>query len=120
MFDTTIAYDSPTMLAKIISRDCFRYGYRVAPFRKTKDGLRRKLIEEPHWTIDYVCERLKALNRTRKHPVKRVTIPLFDLRCERLKLVLDVYTCYLSDQHNMFRYDKTEIITDLDDLKKCN
>ena len=119
MFDTTIAYDSPITLAKIISRDCFRYGYRVAPFRKTKDGMRRKLIEEPHWTVDYVCEKLKTLNRTRKHPAKRVTIPLFDLRCERLNLVLDVYVDYAADRR-MLRFDATGIITDLDDLKGHN
>ena len=44
MFDTTIAYDSAFVMAKAISSDCFKYGYRVAPLKKTKDGMRRKLI----------------------------------------------------------------------------
>ena len=119
MFDTTIAYDSAFVMAKAISSDCFRYGYRVAPLKKTKDGMRRKLIEELHWTANYVREKLLSLNRTRKHPVKSVTIPLFDLRCERLNLVLEVYLDYSADRY-MYRYKATEIITDLDDLKKCN
>lgn len=116
-FKVVGGYDGDAV-ARLISHSCFRFGYRVMP-SKTKEGSYQPIIDSSDMTIEYIRKRLQALNPDRKRPVKRVTIPLFDLRRGKVKVCLTFTTGNLLGALCIY-CEPTEIITDLDDLKKCN
>lgn len=117
VFKIVDGYDDVTV-ARIISHGCFRFGYRVVPSKK-KDGSRQPIIDSSDMTIEYIRKRLQALNPDRKRPVKSVTMRLFDLRRGRANVGL-TFTIGNLLGAPCICCDPTEIITDPDDLKKCN
>ena len=115
-FNNVIEFDGVSM-ARIVSHNCFKFGYRVVPFKKKDDPL-KSLIESSDLTIEHVRKRLKALNPDRKRPVKSVTIPLVDLRCGKVNVGL---TFTIGDCVNgkLLCCDAVEIIADLSGLSAC-
>ena len=114
--NATNVFDEITM-ARVISHICFRFGYRVVPFNKKDDPLKFS-IESSDLTIEHVHKRLKTLNPDRKRPAKSVTIPLVDLRCGKVNVVL-TFTVEVCRKGAHFCCDAKEIITDLSGLSAC-
>ena len=110
-------YDGDAV-ARLISHNCFRFGYRVVPSMK-KEGSYQPIIDSSDMTIEYIRKRLQALNPDRKRPVKRVSMRLFDLRRGKPNVGLTFTTGNLLGALCIY-CEPTEIVTDLDDLKKCN
>ena len=115
--NVTDVFDEITM-ARVISHICFRFGYRVVPFKKKDDPLKFS-IESSDMTIEHVQKKLKTLNPDRKRPAKSVNIPLVDLRCGEVNVVLEftIEKCLNGKQH--LRCHAYEIITDLSGLAAC-
>ena len=109
--------DDYISMASIVSRNCFKFGYRVVPF-KNKDDPLKYLIESPDLTTDHILRRLRALNPARKRPIKSVTIPLVDLRCGKVNggLIFTIRT-FKNRQH--LCCDAKEIVTDYSGLAAC-
>ena len=99
-------------MARIVSHNCFKFGYRVVPFKK-KDDPMKSLLESSDLTIEHVQKKLKALNPSRKRPAKSVMIPLVDLRCGKVNMVLEFTT------EKCLRCNAYEIVTDLSGLAAC-
>ncbi len=115
-FNNVIEFDDVEM-ARIVSHNCFKFGYRVVPFKK-KDDPMKSLIESSDQTIEHVHKRLKALNPDRKRPVKSVVIPLVDMRSGKVNVVLEfaIEKCL---NGKCLRCNAFEIVTDLSGLAAC-
>ena len=116
-FNNVVYSDFVPEMARTVSHNCFKFGYRVVPFKKKDDPL-KSLIESSDLTIEHVHKRLKALNPDRKRPVKSVTIPLVDLRCGKVTVGL---TFTIEDCLNgkCLSCEAFEIVTDLSGLAAC-
>ena len=114
-FNHVVEFDDVSM-ARVVSHNCFKFGYRVVPFSK-KDDPMKSLIESSDATIDYISKRLKTLNPDRKRPAKSVTIPLVDLRSGKVNAGLEFTIDRLDG--DIFHCDAFEIVTDLSGLSAC-
>ena len=114
-FNNVVEFDDVSM-ARVVSHNCFKFGYRVVPFNK-KDEPMKYLIESSDLTIEHVQKKLKTLNPDRKRPVKSVTIPLVDLRSGKVSAGLEFTIDRLDG--DIFRCDAFEIVTDLSGLEVC-
>lgn len=109
---TALSNSTEETMARFVSHNCFKFGYRVVPFKKKDDPL-KYLIDSSDLTIEHVQKKLKALNPDRKRPAKSVTIPLVDLRCGKVNMVLEftIEKCLCCNAY--------EIVTDLSGLAAC-
>lgn len=114
-FNNVVEFDDVSM-ARIVSHNCFKFGYRVVPFKK-KDNPMKSLIESSDATIDYISKRLKTLNPDRKRPVKSVIIPLVDLRSGKVNAGLEFTIDRLGG--DIFHCGAFEIVTDFSGLAAC-
>ena len=114
---TALSNSTEETMARFVSHNCFKFGYRVVPFKKKDDPL-KYLIESSDLTIEHVQKKLKALNPDRKHPVKSVTIPLVDLRIGKVNVGL---TFTIGDCLNgkCLRCKPFMIVTDYSGLAAC-
>ena len=109
---TVLSNSVEETMARTVSHNCFKFGYRVVPFTK-KDEPMKYLIESSDMTIEHVQKKLKTLNPDRKRPAKSVNIPLVDLRSGKVNMVLE-FTI-----EKCLRCNAYEIITDLSGLAAC-
>lgn len=116
-FNNEVYSDFVPEMARTVSHNCFKFGYRVVPFKK-KDDPMKFLIESSDLTIEQVQKKLKTLNPDRKRPAKSVTIPLVDLRCGKVNVVLE-FTIGDCLNGKSLRCNAYEIITDISGLSAC-
>ena len=116
-FNNVVYTDFVPEMARTVSHNCFKFGYRVVPFKKKDDPL-KSLIDSSDLTIEHVHNRLKTLNPDRKHPAKSVTIPLVDLRSGKVSvgLTFTIEDC-LNGKH--LRCEAFEVVTDFSGLSAC-
>lgn len=110
---TALSNSVEQTMARNVSHNCFKFGYRVVPFTK-KDDPMKFLLESSELTIEHVQKKLKTLNPDRKRPAKSVNIPLVDLRCGKVNMFLE-FTIENCELH----CNAYEIVTDLSGLAAC-
>ena len=115
---TALSNSVEETMARAVSHNCFRFGYRVVPFNK-KDDPMKYLLESSDLTIEHVQKKLRTLNPDRKRPAKSVNIPLVDLRIGKVNMVLEFTIVKCLNGKCRLNCSAYEIITDLSGLAAC-
>ena len=115
---TALSKSMEETMARTVSHNCFKFGYRVVPFKK-KDDPTKYLIASSDMTIEHVQKKLKTLNPDRKRPAKSVNIPLVDLRCGKVNVVLEFTIVKCLNGKCRLSCSAYEIVTDLSGLAAC-